>query len=178
MKDKKNNQRVYIKELKRNRSKEDNEACSLQIFRQIELMPEFIEAKTVLAYWSMNDEVYTHSFIFKWFRRKRILLPVVRGDDLELGHFTGMEDLKKGHSFGIMEPFNAPIVSVGEVDLAIVPGVAFDISGNRLGRGKGYYDKLLLNRKMYKIGVCFSFQLLQQVITEKYDIKMDRVIHA
>ncbi len=65
---------------------------------------------------------------------------------------------------------------VDKIDLIIVPGIAFDKSLNRLGRGKAYYDKLLKDSKAIKIGVCFDFQLLESVPVDKYDVKMDLII--
>lgn len=60
--------------------------------------------------------------------------------------------------------------------MIIVPGVAFDNNNNRLGRGKAYYDKLLKESKSYKVGVCFDFQLIEEVPVDEYDIKMDLII--
>ena len=90
----------------------------------------------------MKDEVQTHAFIEKWSRSKRIILPVVTGDELELRVYTGPQDLAIG-SYGIAEPTGAPFTDYETIDLAVIPGVAFDRYGHRLGRGKGYYDRLL-----------------------------------
>ena len=62
-----------------------------------------------------------------------------------------------------------------KIDLILVPGMAFDAMGNRLGRGKGYYDKVLRHTPAYKIGVCFDFQFLKAVPTEAHDVRMDNV---
>lgn len=63
-----------------------------------------------------------------------------------------------------------------KIDVILVPGVAFDAYGNRLGRGKGYYDKILKQTNAYKIGVCFDFQFIENVPTEVHDVKMDKVV--
>ncbi|HQG08910.1 MAG TPA: 5-formyltetrahydrofolate cyclo-ligase, partial [Dysgonamonadaceae bacterium] len=67
-------------------------------------------------------------------------------------------------------------VDFDSIDLIIVPGVAFDRKLNRLGRGKGYYDRLLSQLKSPKIGICFDFQLLESIPVEDWDIKMDMIV--
>jgi 5-formyltetrahydrofolate cyclo-ligase len=81
-----------------------------------------------------------------------------------------------GENFGIPEPSGELFKDYNEIDLILVPGVAFDIENNRMGRGKAYYDKLLSSLKAFKLGVCFDFQLLQSVPTDEHDIKMDRIL--
>ena len=106
--------------------------------------PAFKAAHTILLYHSLKDEVDTHNFIRKWSRYKRILLPAVVKD---------------------------------AIDLIIVPGVGFDRQGNRLGRGKGYYDRLLPRiPSAYKIGICFPFQLVEEIPAEPFDIRMDEIV--
>lgn len=129
-----------------------------------------------MLYHSLKDEVDTHAFIRKWSREKRILLPVVTGDDLELRLYTGPEDLTVG-AYGIEEPTGALFTDYSTIDLIVVPGVAFDRDGNRLGRGKGYYDRLLPRiPSAYKIGICFPFQVVDEVPAEPFDIRMDEII--
>lgn len=142
----------------------------------LEAHPAFEAARTILLYHSLKDEVNTHSFIEKWSRKKRILLPVVVGNDLELRVYTGSHDLAIG-SYGIEEPTGEPFTNYTAIDLVAVPGVAFDRRGNRLGRGKGYYDRLLSRiPSAYKIGICFPFQIVEEVPVEAFDIRMDEII--
>jgi 5-formyltetrahydrofolate cyclo-ligase len=78
-----------------------------------------------------------------------------------------------------MEPTGElfPVESYHEIDLAVIPGVAFDRLGARLGRGKGYYDRLLSQMpNAYKIGICFPFQLLERLPSEPHDVLMNEVI--
>lgn len=103
-----------------------------------------------------------------------MVLPVVTGDELELRRYSGKTDLKKG-SFGIDEPTGEIVTDFSSIDVAIIPGVGFDKYGNRLGRGKGYYDRLLPKLQSYNIGVCFSFQVLPEIPTESFDRPMDEV---
>lgn len=173
---KKNQIRKNIKELKKQFSLDLKKQKSEKIFSQLEKLNVFLQANTVMLYWSMNDEVFTHDFILKWHPEKKIILPSVKGDELELKVFEGIENLSSGESFGIEEPTGEVYSNQNEIDLIIVPGVAFDKQNNRLGRGKAYYDKLLKTSKAMKIGVCFDFQLLDSVPVDQYDVKMDLVI--
>lgn len=149
---------------------------SRSVWMQVEREEVFKEARTVLAYWSMDDEVFTHDFVCKWAEMKTILLPCVRGEELDIRYFDGKENLCPGEGYAIPEPVGALFTDLKQIDLVLVPGVAFDREGNRLGRGKGYYDRILKQTPAYKIGLCFDFQLLDCVPTEEHDIKMDRVI--
>lgn len=149
---------------------------SVNILAALEAHPAFRAANTVLLYHSLKDEVDTHEFIKKWSGEKRILLPVVKGDDLELRIYTGPQDMKIG-AYGIEEPVGETFTDYAEIDFIAVPGVAFDREGNRLGRGKGYYDRLLPRiPSAFKAGICFPFQLIDQVPTEPFDICMDIII--
>jgi len=146
-----------------------------EILGILEKHPVFQAAQTVLLYHSLKDEVDTHSFIQKWSNRKRILLPVVKGNYLELRVYTGPEDLKTG-KFGIEEPIGFTFTDYASIDLAVIPGVAFDNKGNRLGRGKGYYDRLLPYIPAFKMGICFPFQLIEEVPADTFDVRMDLII--
>ena len=118
-------------------------ANSIALLNKLEQHPLFIAAKTVLLYYSLGDEVQTHDFIEKWYRQKDILLPVVKGDILELRRYTGPQNLQTGEAYHIEEPTGEAFTDYTQIDFAIIPGVSFDKNGNRLGRGKGYYDRLL-----------------------------------
>jgi len=85
--------------------------------------------------------------------------------------------MEEGPSYGILEPKNGLAYTSINIDLGIIPGMAFDLQGNRLGRGKGYYDKLLKVLNLETIGVCFSFQLVDKVPSDTFDIAMDSVIY-
>ena len=149
---------------------------SAKILAALEAHPAFRAATTVLLYHSLKDEVDTHAFIRKWSNEKRILLPVVVGDELELRLYTGPEDMATG-TYGIEEPVGETFTDYADIDFIAVPGVAFDRKGNRLGRGKGYYDRLLPRiPAAYKAGICFPFQIVEEVQAEAFDICMDIII--
>lgn len=185
MLDEKKEVRRQIRALKRAMTDDEKRRQSEFIMHQVEQMTAFLEAQTVLLYWSMDDEVQTHDFVDRWCQSKKILLPCVDGDDLLLRPYTGRDCLVAGEQFGIGEPAaydatgNAlPVFTDLEaIDLIIVPGVAFDRDGNRLGRGRGFYDRMLKSTpNALKVGLAFDFQMLDKVPTEPFDVKMDFVI--
>ncbi len=143
----------------------------------LEKHPAFQQATTILLYHALNDEVDTRPLIQRWGMQKRLILPVVKGNDLELRLFTGEKNLKTG-AFNILEPIGQPFNDYNTLDLVIVPGVAFDKQGNRLGRGRGYYDRLLVQipTTTYKIGLCFPYQLMDEIPAEPFDVRMDEIV--
>ena len=146
--------------------------------QQVELSDTFRNAHTVLLYWSMSDEVQTHAFVNHWYNDKVLLLPCVQGDDLLLRQYTGPECLVAGEQFGIGEPTGPEWTDLDAVQLIVVPGVAFDHTGNRMGRGRGLYDRLLKSTPhAIKMGVAYGFQMLDTIPMEPHDVKMDLVIH-
>lgn len=142
----------------------------------VEAHPAFRTADTVLLFHALPDEPDTRPLLERWCGRKRLLLPVVTGDDLELRLYEGADSLVIGR-FGIAEPVGPVFTDYAAISLALVPGVAFDAAGHRLGRGKRYYDRFLLRiPQARKIGICFAYQLVENVPTEPFDIRMDEVI--
>jgi len=146
-----------------------------KLFINLESLPVFQNAKTILLYHSLKDEVRTHAFIEKWKNEKFIILPVVNGENLILKEYNDSSELKTG-AYGIQEPTGELFSDYNKIDLAIIPGVSFDKVGNRLGRGKGYYDRLLPKIKAFTIGLCFSLQLSEEIPAEPHDTKMNLII--
>lgn len=148
------------------------------ILRRLAVHPRFIAARTVLLYHSLPDEVDTQDFVRYWSLRKCILLPTVKGKDIELHRYAAEDHLETG-AFGIQESTGEVFTDYASIDLAVIPGVAFDAEGNRLGRGQGFYDRLLTRLQhynIYKIGVCFDFQRVEHVPTEPHDIPMNEIL--
>ena len=166
--------REKIKKKKQQLTDKEKEIEAANVFEKIEALPEFINAHNIMIYWSMPDELPTHNFIIRWSKKKTMLLPVVKGDDMLIKPFSTKEELKQG-SLGIWEP-DVQKEYLNSIDLVIVPGVAFDRDKSRLGRGKGYYDRYFINKRIVKIGVCFDFQLLESIPIDSFDIKMDKVV--
>ncbi len=136
----------------------------------------FRQASCIALYHALPGEVQTADFIEKWHKQKRLLLPIVKGNDLQLLLYAGKESVKTG-AFGIWEPTEeCEVVPEEEIDLVIVPGVAFDRQHNRLGRGKGFYDRLLSTLSAPKIGICYDFQLKELIPIEPFDKKMDLIL--
>lgn len=166
--------RAQIKMLKKQHTKEQLLEQSERILAKLEKHPDFVKAKRVMLYNALPDEVQTLAFLEKWHLEKQIILPTVIGDDIIPVEYGKNTTFAVG-DFNILEPQNEPYQ--GDFDLIVVPGVAFDKNGNRIGRGRGYYDRFLsqhLNVK--RIGICFDFQLVDEVPTEPLDICMDEVI--
>jgi 5-formyltetrahydrofolate cyclo-ligase len=177
MKTAKENIRKQIKSQLKALSADEKLAQSTLILKKLESSTDFQQANTILLFWSLPDEIETHSFIEKWATKKKILLPVVVNDLLILKPFEGKEKMITG-AFNILEPTSKPFSDFEQIDLSIIPGVAFDREGNRLGRGKGFYDKLLPKINSKKIGICFNFQLIENIPHESWDEKMDLVISS
>lgn len=140
--------------------------------------PRFLQAQTLLIYSALPDEVQTQSLLDELTEAgKMVLLPkVVSSEDMELRRYTGTSSLQPG-AYGIMEPVGERFTDYATIDIAVVPGMAFDAQGHRLGRGKGYYDRFLAKvPDVYKIGLCFSWQMVDEVPSEANDIMMDEVM--
>ena len=136
-----------------------------------------MECHTILLYHSLPDEVCTHDLIRSLHAEgKTVLLPTVEGEDLTLHRYDGERSLVKGEAFGIQESKGPLFTQFDSIDLAIIPGMAFTLRGDRLGRGKGYYDRLLPKLHCPLIGIAFPFQILSSIPTEQHDIQMTEVI--
>ncbi len=134
---------------------------------------EFKWASVVGAYHAFGSEVKT-DLIIEQARAfgKKIALPSVEGDNLTFYELSSGKYLVRAR-FGAMEPL--PYGPVNDIDLLVVPGIAFDKKGYRLGYGKGYYDRFLAKKKVTSIGLGYSFQLLESLPKGKYDKRLDAV---
>ena len=165
--------RSFIKKLKLSISAQCKIDCAEMVFDQLFQMEEWHNAKNVLFYHSLPDELQTVKHL-KLITDKNLFLPRVNGDTLDIVKYDA-DFLELGYNH-IFEPTSQQIVSPYSIDLIIVPGVAFDSFGNRLGRGKGFYDRLLANTHAVKIGIGYDFQLLPSIPCDYHDIKMDIII--
>jgi len=154
-------------------------AKSLRILRKLSRDDVFQKAEYVAFYYGMAPEVETKAFLRKALRNKKIYLPRIGPQkSLTLCRVRSIDkDLKKG-AYSIMEPKafceERPI---SRMDVVILPGVAFDRKGGRLGRGGGYYDRLLRKAgKVVKVGLCFREQIVKKVPMKAHDVRVDRVI--
>ena len=168
--------RKLIRQRKAEHTAEEKAEMSARICRQVLTDPHWAKANTVFLYHALTDEVDTTILIDAAMQEgKTVLLPVIDGDDLRLKIHTGTTQTG---SYSIQEPIGEEFTCYKEITLAIVPGMAFDKKGNRLGRGRGFYDRTLPKlAEAYKIGLCFPFQFLESIPCEAYDITMDAVLY-
>ncbi len=149
-------------------------AWSGQICQTIEALPEFSKARHILLYHALPDEVNTADMLDRWGNEKQLYLPLVVGDTLSI-HPYNPNCLQQG-AFGIWEPKESEAVDPEVLDWIIVPGVAFDEQLNRLGRGKGYYDRLLSHTYAHKVAIAYELQVCNHIPVEPHDIGMDILI--
>lgn len=140
-------------------------------------LKEFKDAKSVLFYVSTPEEVDTHFPIQTALEQgKKIYVPKTNAASLILCPLNAFAELKPGN-FGILEPCSGSNPAhPKEMDLIVVPGIAFDTKGHRIGYGKGFYDRLLKETKGFKVGLAFNEQLLETVPNEAHDVPLDLLI--
>ncbi len=144
------------------------------------MLPEFKRANKVLFYASYKSEVDTFALIKDCISiNKTVVLPKVNSESFQLDIYE-IKDLSELHAGyqNIPEPFlpSDRILQINDLDLIIVPGVAFDEHCNRLGYGKGFYDKLLNEKSSPAIALAYEEQIVASVPAESHDIKMDKII--
>lgn len=166
--------RQQIRQLKKQHTPEQLLIQSEAILQKVAKHPDFLSANRVMLYASLPDEVQTLSFLDEWKNRKTIILPTVVGDDIIPVELTSDCEMVEG-DFHILEPESHPYT--GALDLIVVPGMAFDRQGHRLGRGKGFYDRFLVKYPNVKtMGICFDFQLLDEIPAEPHDQLIGEII--
>ncbi len=155
------------------------EAMSVVIQQTFMASREFCGAKIIALYAAVNNEVDTSDVLKQALAGgKLVLLPAVKGNDLSFRQVTGLSSLKRG-AFGIMEPDSNCIVwAPQEADVIVVPGVAFDLAGRRIGYGKGYYDRVLhaLEGTGKLVGFGYEMQLVADISAEPHDVRMDMIV--
>lgn len=149
-------------------------AAARRVFDTVRSMAAYMMARRILLYHSLPDELSTHLFFEDSPDDKTYYLPRVNGLDLEILPY----ERSRMHlgAFRIEEPDGDDTVDIDDIDLVIVPAVAYDRNGNRVGRGKGYYDRLLSRSKATTIGICYDFQLVDDFDTDDFDIPVDYVV--
>ena len=137
-------------------------------------MEAFRTARTVLIYYPAHNEVDLLSLIKKYKHTKTFLFPVAHRKYMVACPYEGNEKMRRG-KFNIPEPTTNPFT--GKIDMVIVPGLAFDKHGNRLGRGGGYYDRYIGSLSHVSlVGVGYDFQLVNKVPTNLLDKRMNYVV--
>ncbi len=165
-------------------AQENKDELSRHICEQLVSLPSYQSAKTILYYVDARSEVRTRHYLPEALKQgKKIVVPYCVEGQLELFHLTDMSELSLG-MYRILEPkvelrtLPEKRVAVEEIDLIVVPGVAFDRRGGRMGHGFGYYDKLLWQARpdTLLVALAFECQLFDEIPTEEHDIFMDRII--
>lgn len=168
--------RRQIKNAKKLIPKEQREKEATNVFGDLAHLSAFKQANHVLCYWSLPDELSTHEFVNRWYVDKVIYLPKVVGEKVEIIRYSGRNSLQQG-AYGIMEPAGDGLVDWSVIDLVIVPGIAFTTNGNRMGRGGGYYDRLLPQlSQALKVGVAYKCQIVAFIPCSEHDVSVDKVI--
>jgi 5-formyltetrahydrofolate cyclo-ligase len=167
------------------KAQENKDELSTAICEKFVQLPDYASAKTVMFYVDVRTEVRTRQHLPKVLGQgKRIVVPWCNAEgELELFHLENMDELSIG-MYKILEPredlrlLPHKQVRVDELDLVMVPGVAFDRTGARMGHGKGYYDKLLENARADTplVALAFECQLFPEIPTQAHDVFMDKII--
>ena len=168
--------RKQIKAAVKALSAEQRRCEAERLLRLIAEEPNFQSAQRVLIYNPLPDEIDVLPILHKYKAQKQFFMPVVADDNtLKILPYT---DEQKTGAYGIGEPVGTEFIDISTIDLVIVPGVGFTADGYRLGRGKGYYDRLLSGAKTYKIGVCYTCQIEPGIVetVEPHDVKMDKML--
>lgn len=159
-------------------SKTEVGTASSVIAKRLQGLKEAKTASVVLVYLAVNNEVETRSLVNWLFASKKtVVMPVFNSASKSYicAEFSGWGNLAEG-PYGILEPARVSAVDPRFLDLAILPGVAFDLKGARLGYGKGVFDKLLRGTNCKKIGLAYDFQIVEDLPREKHDLVMDVVV--
>ena len=162
----------------------DKEELSRDICRRFASLPEYEASLSVMLYVHVRSEVRTQEFLPTAISQgKKVIVPYCVDDQLELFLLESMDELSIG-TYGILEPrlelraLPEKRIDVERVDLVMVPGVAFDRSGGRMGHGKGYYDRLLRNARpdARLVALAFECQLFPEIPMSPHDIWMDKIV--
>jgi 5-formyltetrahydrofolate cyclo-ligase len=150
---------------------------SRQIEKRLFSLPEFKSAHAVMFFASFRSEVDTIPMVRRALDEgKRVILPKVIGDELELFEIRNVDSDVFPGAWGIPEPRGSAPVKLDELDVIIVPGAAFDERGNRLGYGAGFYDKLLSTFKKMTVAVAFDIQIVPMVPAAAHDVPVQKIV--
>ena len=170
--------RKLVLEKRNSMGKADVLEKSLVIQERLISLPEFRKASAVMFYVSIGNEARTdvimeHS-LGEW---KRVIVPFSdrRNKTIIPSEISSLNDMETG-SFGIPEPREPKPFNAAGIDLVIVPGIAFDRSGNRIGYGHGYYDNFLKTSGAKKVALAYEFQIVDEIPDSGNDIKMDAIV--
>ena len=157
---------------------DEKESLDSQIIKTLTRLTEFEAANKILFYASIRNEVDTFELMRKYIGKKTIVLPrtKLKEHTLDLHVVHDLEELEKGH-FDILEPpEHLRKADLEKIELAIVPGIAYDPNGHRIGYGKGFYDRVLPNLNCTKIALAYEFQMVDEIPGDPHDHPVDIVL--
>lgn len=165
--------RNKIKIIRNNLSQEEVSTKSKKICSSLLKLLQSYDYENIFIYNSFKNEVSTKELIQNLYKKKNVFLPKVENDKMIAIQLKENTILQK-NSFGIEEPFGSP-TDINNF-ICIMPLLAVDEKGNRLGFGKGYYDKFLQDKQCIKIGLCYDFQIIKSIPCMEHDIPLDLII--
>ena len=171
--------RAEIRAKKRAMTAQEIEEKSAALAKAFYETAEYKNAKTIYGYLPYNQEVRTTQMLARALADgKQVAVPKVYGDEMKFILLSDLGQVAKGYA-GIPEPIADGPVAADPTALVLMPGLAFDPEGHRLGYGGGFYDKFLAAEPDHPtLALCYDFQMLPHLDTESYDIPVDRVLWA
>lgn len=166
--------------LRENHDRREKHCKDCAIRERLFRLPEFRKAGIILFYVSVRGEVRTDRMISESLRKgKKILVPFPKPKEKELliSEIHDLNELQPG-AFGIPVPQNPKDFPLDKIDLVIIPGIAFDPAGNRIGYGIGFYDRFLkkLRKNVPLVALAYDFQLVSHIPTDRMDVKVHKII--
>jgi 5-formyltetrahydrofolate cyclo-ligase len=149
-----------------------------KIIKKIEETTDFINATHILFYMPIHGEVDITPLFIKYNNKKKLYLPRVNSKekDLDIHEIKNLDQLKEG-VYKILEPqIQNNLIEPASLDLVLIPGIAFDTKGQRIGYGHGYFDKFLKKTNCPKFGIAYEFQIVKNIAAEKHDVPVDKIV--
>ena len=171
--------RSQIRERKRAMTPEQIRISSEKLGEMLFASQLYQEASTIYGYLPYNQEVRTTFMLEQALKQgKKVAVPKIFGEEMRFIYLEDLSMVEEGYS-GIPEPIFDDPVAEDETALVLVPGLAFDAKGNRMGYGGGFYDKFFAREPNHPtIALCYSFQMVEEIPVEAYDIPVDQVLWA
>ena len=171
--------RAMIRQKKRAMTDEQIEKASRRLTELFIATEQYRRAQTIYGYLPYNQEVRTYALLEEALRDgKCVAVPKVYGDEMRFIYITDFDGLETGYA-GIPEPVADEPVAADKTALVLMPGLAFDAAGHRIGYGGGFYDKFLQAEPDHPtVALCYDFQMLDNIETEEHDVPVDCVLWA
>lgn len=158
-------------------SQDERQAKSREIESRLFRLPELAASSTIMFFASFRSEVETVPMIRRALAEgKRVVLPKVKGRDLALFEIRDFDRDVSAGAWGILEPHENEPAALDAVDLMVLPGLAFDERGNRLGYGAGFYDKLLVSFTKTTVALAFEAQIVPEVPAARHDVPVKKIV--